>query len=85
LGEWDDLSDWYDQKQGDDGDLWHRALIDPVLLRLIGDPRDKDILDLGSGNGYLSRRLAREGGRITAVDSSLSMIENARSHDPAIP
>jgi ubiquinone/menaquinone biosynthesis C-methylase UbiE len=82
LREWDDLSDWYDKKQGEDGDLWHRALIDPVLLRLIGDPRDKDILDLGSGNGYLSRRLARQGGRITAIDSSLRMIENARSHDP---
>ena len=82
LSEWDDLSDWYDKKQGEDGDLWHRALIDPVLLRLIGEPRGRDILDLGCGNGYLSRRLARQGGRITAVDSSLRMIENARSHDP---
>jgi ubiquinone/menaquinone biosynthesis C-methylase UbiE len=82
LGEWDDLSDWYDEKQGDDGDLWHRALIDPVLLRLIGDPRDRDVLDLGCGNGYLSRRLARGGARVTAVDSSHRMIENARSHDP---
>ena len=82
MREWEDLSDWYDKKQGEDGDLWHRALIDPVLLRLIGDPGDKDILDLGSGNGYLSRRLARQGGRVTAVDSSLRMIENARSHDP---
>ncbi|MDA4113976.1 MAG: hypothetical protein OK474_08015 [Thaumarchaeota archaeon] len=51
MSEWDDLSDWYDKKQGEDGDLWHRALIDPVLLRLVGDPRDRDILDLGSGNG----------------------------------
>ena len=83
MKEWEDLSDWYDKKQGEGGDLWHRALIDPVLLRLIGDPRDGEILDLGSGNGYLSRRLAREGGMITAVDSSLRMIENARSHDPS--
>jgi ubiquinone/menaquinone biosynthesis C-methylase UbiE len=83
LREWEDLSDWYDEKQGEDGDLWHRALIDPVLLRLIGDPRDRDILDLGCGNGYLSRRLARGGARVTAVDSSHRMIENARSHDPS--
>jgi len=81
LKEWEELSDWYDQKQGETGDLWHRALIDPTLLRLIGDPRGKDILDLGCGNGYLSRRLARQGGRITALDSSLRMIRNARSHD----
>ncbi len=81
-GGWEDLSDWYDTKQGDTGDLWHRALIDPPLLRLIGDVRDKDVLDLGCGNGYLSRRLARNGARVTAVDSSQRMIENARKHDP---
>ena len=53
---WDDLSDWYDKKQGESGDLWHRALIDPVLQRLIGDCKGKEILDLGCGNGYLAIR-----------------------------
>jgi 2-polyprenyl-3-methyl-5-hydroxy-6-metoxy-1,4-benzoquinol methylase len=55
---WDEHADWYDQKQGDTGDLWHRSLIDPPLLRLIGDVSGKDVMDLGCGNGYLSRRLA---------------------------
>jgi ubiquinone/menaquinone biosynthesis C-methylase UbiE len=82
LKEWEDLSDWYDKKQGDTGDLWHRTLIDPVLLRLVGDPHGMTILDLGSGNGYLSRRLAGQGGKVTAVDSSPRMMENAKSHDP---
>ncbi len=79
---WEALSNWYDEKQGETGDLWHRALIDPALLRLIGDPNGKDLLDLGCGNGYLSRRLARQGGRVTAVDSSPRMIENAKKRDP---
>ena len=79
---WEDLSDWYDKKQGESGDLWHRALIDPVLLRLIGDCRGKEILDLGCGNGYLARRFAREGADVTAIDSSLRMIKNAQAHDP---
>jgi len=79
---WEDLSDWYDKKQGESGDLWHRALIDPVLQRLVGDCRGKEILDLGCGNGYLARRFAREGARVTAVDSSLRMIKNAQAHDP---
>jgi len=82
LTSWEELSDWYDRKQGESGDLWHRALIDPVLLRLIGDCRDKEILDLGCGNGYLARRFAREGARVTAVDSSFRMIRNAQAHDP---
>jgi 2-polyprenyl-3-methyl-5-hydroxy-6-metoxy-1,4-benzoquinol methylase len=53
-----------------------------VLLRLIGNCRDKEILDFGCGNGYLARRFAREGAKVTAIDSSLGMIKNARSHDP---
>lgn len=79
---WDSLADWYDQKQGETGDLWHRALIDPPLLKMIGETRDKDVLDLGCGNGYLSRRLARAGARITAIDGTGRMIKNARGHDP---
>jgi ubiquinone/menaquinone biosynthesis C-methylase UbiE len=81
-GDWEELADWYDQKQGETGDLWHRALIDPVLLRLVGDVQGKDLLDLGCGNGYLARKIARHGARVTAVDSSRRMIENAQHHDP---
>lgn len=82
MGNWDELSDWYDNKQGESGDLWHRVLIDPVLLKLIGDCKGKEILDLGCGNGYLARRFAREGARVTVIDSSLKMIKNAQARDP---
>jgi len=78
---WEKMSDWYDKKQGDIGDLWHRTLIDPTLLKVIGRCRGKDILDLGCGNGYLARRFAKEGARVTAVDSSPGMIKNAQAHD----
>lgn len=81
--QWDDLASWYDRKQGEDGDLWHRSLIDPVLIKLVRNVRDKDVLDLGCGNGYLSRRFSKEGARVTAIDSSDSMIERAKAHDPS--
>jgi hypothetical protein len=42
---WDELSDWYDEKQGDVGDLWHRALIDPPLIKIVGNCRGRDVLD----------------------------------------
>ena len=78
---WEGLADWYDRKQGETGDLWHRTLIDPGLLRVVGECRGKDILDLGCGNGYLSRRLAVKGARMTAVDGSSRMIKNAKARD----
>lgn len=81
--QWDDLSSWYDVKQGENGDLWHRALIDPVLIKLVGEVRGKDVLDLGCGNGYLSRRFSKEGAKMTAIDSSVLMIEHAKAHDPS--
>jgi ubiquinone/menaquinone biosynthesis C-methylase UbiE len=79
---WESLSDWYDKKQGDGGDLWHRSLIDPILIKLIGSTTNKSTLDLGCGNGYLSRRFAKQGAIVTAIDSSASMIERAKAHDP---
>ena len=43
---WDQMADWWDQKLGDDGDLWHRTLIDPPVLRLAGEVRGLSVLDL---------------------------------------
>jgi ubiquinone/menaquinone biosynthesis C-methylase UbiE len=82
MRDWEALADWYDKKQGDLGDLWHRTLIDPILLKVIGKCSGKEVLDLGCGNGYLSRRLASGGAKVTAVDASPRMVRNARAHDP---
>src|SRR6266566_2230974 len=34
---WDQMTEWWDKHLGDEGDLWHRALIDPPLLHLVGE------------------------------------------------
>ncbi len=76
--DWDQMVDWWDEKLGDEGDLWHRALIDPPLLQLVGDVKGQHVLDLACGNGYLSRRFAKQGATVTAVDASTLLIERAR-------
>ena len=76
---WDEMAAWYDEKQGDEGDLWHRTLIDPVLLQVLGSVAGLRVLDLGCGNGYLARKLARQGAKVTGVDSSARLIERAKA------
>ena len=78
---WDQMASWWDEKQGDEGDLWHRALIDPPLLRLAGEVSGMHVLDLGCGNGYLSRRFARQGATVTAVDANAPLIELIRTRE----
>lgn len=85
VSSWESLAAWYDEKQGDTGDLWHRTLIDPALLRVLGEVRGLRILDLGCGNGYLSRRFARAGARVVGVDSSAPIIQRAKARESAEP
>jgi ubiquinone/menaquinone biosynthesis C-methylase UbiE len=78
---WDQMTDWWDEKLGDEGDLWHRALIDPPLLHLVGEVSGLHLLDLACGNGYLSRRFARQGAIVTSVDANAPLIERARARE----
>lgn len=82
---WEQLAAWYDAKQGDDGDLWHRALIDPTFLRVVGDVRGLRVLDLGCGNGYLARRYARSGASVVGVDASAPIVDRARAREAREP
>ncbi|HLJ81657.1 MAG TPA: class I SAM-dependent methyltransferase [Ktedonobacterales bacterium] len=82
---WDEMAEWWDTNLGDEGDLWHRTLIDPPLLRLAGDVNGLRVLDLACGNGYLSRRFARHGATVTAADATAAIIERTRAREAQDP
>jgi len=84
-GSWERMAAWYDAKQGDTGDFWHRTLIDPTFLRVVGDVRGLRVLDLRCGNGYLSRRFSREGAKVVAVDASAPIVQRARARESQEP
>lgn len=79
---WNAIAKWRDHRMGEGGDLWHRALIDPTLLRVLGPVRGLEVLDVACGNGYLTRRLKRRGAaRAVGIDASLPSIRLARARE----
>lgn len=60
-----------------DGDLPKRHLVNPVLLRLLGEVKGRRILDAGCGNGYLSRILADHGAEVVGVEPGQSLFDYA--------
>ncbi|MEI6805493.1 MAG: methyltransferase domain-containing protein [Myxococcaceae bacterium] len=64
------------------GDINRFYQSDPVLWELLGNVAGKTVLDLGCGNGYLSRQLARKRANVIGVDLSSQMIEIAKNQTP---
>ncbi|MFF2807986.1 class I SAM-dependent methyltransferase [Streptomyces sp. NPDC058000] len=67
-----------------DGDFAKRHLINPVLLRMLGDVRGRRLLDAGCGHGYFSRMLAARGAHVTAVEPTDGMLAYARQKEDAL-
>lgn len=55
------------------------AIEEPQVDRLLGDIRDRAVLDVGCGTGRHALRLAAAGARVTAIDFSEHMLAKARA------
>jgi SAM-dependent methyltransferase len=60
-----------------DGDFAKRHLVNPVLLRMLGDVHDRRVLDAGCGNGYFSRMLAERGADVIGVEPGQALFDFA--------
>jgi SAM-dependent methyltransferase len=80
MNEHSDRAQWSGTAYADHADH-HRAVDDWFLDRLRPDPNSV-VVDLGSGSGEFSARLARmvPDGRVIGVEPDLSMLEVARRH-----
>ncbi|OGI23537.1 MAG: hypothetical protein A3E91_00760 [Candidatus Moranbacteria bacterium RIFCSPHIGHO2_12_FULL_40_10] len=60
-----------------DGDFSRIQMLNPAIFQLLGNVKDKKILDVGCGNGYLSRMLAKKGAIVVGVEPGDSMYQYA--------
>ncbi|MBI4992935.1 MAG: class I SAM-dependent methyltransferase [Candidatus Magasanikbacteria bacterium] len=49
------------------------------VLSMLGDLKDKKVLDVGAGTGRLALRIAHAGAQVTALDVSGEMLKNLKS------
>ena len=83
---WEEAGDvWIDPSLDENGDVNRELIIDPELMDMIGDVMGQEVLDAGCGNGYLTRRLAMRGARVTGVDQSQAFIEHCMRREVEEP
>jgi SAM-dependent methyltransferase len=75
---WEQNARWWDARMAE-GDRWHTQLIVPAMERLLAVETGERLVDLGCGNGWLARRLARAGAHVLACDFSPTHLECARA------
>lgn len=73
----DIYAQWRGSKLGDITE----ALEDRLLLDLAGHIGDRDILDVGCGEGKLALKLSQRGARVFGIDASEAMIKAAKRNE----
>ncbi|RMF81250.1 MAG: class I SAM-dependent methyltransferase, partial [Chloroflexi bacterium] len=76
--EWRQKATFWDEKMGDDGNLFHRVIVGPSVELLLDVQAGEVVLDVACGSGVFSRRLIDLGVEVVACDFSEPFIECAR-------
>lgn len=82
---WNENAASWDSGFDQDGDETRKHHSDGPMLKLLGDVSGLRVLDLGCGNGYLARKLARRAATVTGIDISEEMISLARLSERSEP
>lgn len=82
--EWSKVAQWYDELVGEEGSEYHRQVVLPGALRLLGVQANDHVVDIACGQGVLCRMLARQGILTTGVDASADLIRLSRDRNAQI-
>ncbi len=78
---WEGVKNWYDGLVGENGHYFHQKIILPGVKRLLNLQSNSSLLDLGCGQGILSRVIPKEVDYL-GIDISPSLIQEAKKYRP---
>jgi ubiquinone/menaquinone biosynthesis C-methylase UbiE len=76
---WHAVANWYEKHLSED-DTYHNKVISPNLARLLGDVKNKNVLDLACGTGYFAVQMAQMGANVSGVDAGADLIKVAKDN-----
>jgi ubiquinone/menaquinone biosynthesis C-methylase UbiE len=77
---WEKVSKWYDNKTGEKGHFFQENLIMPKVVELLNLEVGASLLDLGCGQGVLSRHIPQDIDYL-GLDLSSSLIQSAKQRN----
>lgn len=54
------FAEYWNERAGDSGEVYKRFVLDPLMLEIVGSLKNKTIIELGCGNGYLAPKLLEQ-------------------------
>jgi SAM-dependent methyltransferase len=78
---WGGVAEWYDELVGEEGSEYHREVVIPGALRLLGAKPNDHVLDIACGQGVLCRALSRQGVLATGIDAAPELIRLAKDRN----
>lgn len=82
---WDESADTWDHFVESGLDYYRVELHGPALLEACGEVSGLEVLDLGCGQGWFSRQVARQRAKVMGVDWSERLIAHARRYEEREP
>lgn len=76
---WNRKAPFWDELMGDQGNSFHRTLVEPSILALLDPHPGEVLLDAACGSGLVARRLAQAGAHVTAFDVAETFLDLARA------
>lgn len=76
---WGKVAGWYNQLLEEGEDTYQEKLIKPNLMRILAPKAGEQVLDVGCGQGFFAREIAKAGAQVVGIDIATELIKIAKT------